>query len=114
MHAAGSSRSAHDQRFIAVISQRHFVAAMDRNSEGNGKFTRGRDDPLRTRKGSAAHPGYSSSVKLRVLGRLGWNSYGIEGTQRVSRVRTARSPKSPELAANRCRRLPPAAVWIPW
>jgi hypothetical protein len=70
-----------------------FVAAMDRNSEGNGRFTRGRDDPLRTWKWSAAHPGYSSSVKLRVLGRLGWNSYGTEGTQRVAKVRTARSPK---------------------
>jgi hypothetical protein len=70
-----------------------FVAAMDRNSEGNGRFTRGRDDPLRTRKWSAAHPGYSSSVKLRVLGRLGWNSYGTEGTQPVANVRAVQGAK---------------------
>jgi hypothetical protein len=48
---------------------------------------------LSIRKWSAAHQGCSSSFKLRVLGRLGWNSYGTEGAQRVAKVPAARSPK---------------------
>jgi hypothetical protein len=44
-------------------------------------------DPLSIRKLSAARQGCSSSFKLRVLGRLGWNSYGTEGTQPPANVR---------------------------
>jgi hypothetical protein len=34
------------------------------------------------------------SIKLRVLGRLGWNSYGTEGAQPVANVRRSGSAKT--------------------
>jgi hypothetical protein len=49
-----------------------------------------------------------------VLGRLGWNSYGTERAQPVAKVRVAKRLKRLDLALNRCRSLPSAAVLIGW
>jgi hypothetical protein len=50
--------------------------------------------PSQLRKGSSAfHLLRSSPAKGRVLGRLGWNSYGTEGAQRVANVRLFERPK---------------------
>jgi hypothetical protein len=66
--------------------------------------------PSRLRKGSSR----SLPAKARVLGLLGWNSYGTEGAQRVANARLSGSTKTACSGRNRCHRLPPVAVWIAW
>jgi hypothetical protein len=100
-----------------VFGVRTAIRTPGRCPVGTTGFRRARGlpvDPLCGRNWSAAHRGYWSSVKPRVLGRLGWNSYGTDGAQRVAKVRIARSPKMAWISGNRCHGLPPAAVWIAW
>jgi hypothetical protein len=46
------------------------------------------------KRGSTSVPGSQSNLKLPVLGRLGWNSYGTEGAQPVAKVRLAEHGES--------------------
>jgi hypothetical protein len=86
LSVADRYRTLNRQRFMAVISRRHRLSA------GNTSETVS-TEPLSKRKGQPPLSAASQRSNRPVLRRLGWNSYGTEGAQRMAKVQVARNPK---------------------
>src|SRR5512133_1237429 len=91
------------QMFIAGSSWRHCLLR---------DYAKLSIDPLPTRKRRQPSTVVGGKRKRASLPALRWNSYGTEGAQPLANVRGAESAKQLESARDRCRPLPPLAVWI--